>query len=387
MKFERLPIPSWEFPDLVAFNRRVHERIDPWWDRRWIRRVTWTGLALFTLFAGVWLYFATGLPTSEKLLAYEPPLPTNVRGYNGDPVQTFARERRVELSYDEFPPMLIQAYISAEDKTFFTHGGIDYPGFAKAVFNYTVHVGRGGRVRRRLDHHPAGGEISAAGFELQRRAQDPRGDPRLSARIDPQQAADSRALPQFDLPRPQRLRRSGRKPRLFRQGRQRADPARSGLSRRSSSCTGQLRPGARDPEGTRPSQLCAAGDVSQRLHHRGSVAFGRGDSARHHPLRQQRQIPSAGRILHGGGPARDHQAVRRGLRQGVEQPLRRGPVGPHLDGPDDAGCGRAIASRRADQVRRRPRLARLRTQREPRQGRLGRPARPGSGWRRLSRLE
>ena len=146
MKFERLTIPNWKLPDLVAFNRRVHERIDPWWDRRWIRRVTWTGLALFALFAGVWLYFATGLPSSEKLLAYEPPLPTNVRGYNGDPVQTFARERRVELSYDEFPPMLVQAYISAEDKTFFTHGGIDYPGFGKAVFNYVLHVGRGGRV-------------------------------------------------------------------------------------------------------------------------------------------------------------------------------------------------------------------------------------------------
>src|SRR5215212_618291 len=146
MKFERLKIPDWKLPDLVAFNRRVHERIDPWWDRRWIRRVTWTGLALFTLFAGVWLYFATGLPSSEKLLAYEPPLPTNVRGYDGDPVQTFARERRVELSYDEFPPLVVHAYISAEDKTFFSHGGIDYPGFLKAVFNYTVRVGRGGRV-------------------------------------------------------------------------------------------------------------------------------------------------------------------------------------------------------------------------------------------------
>ena len=220
MKFERLTVPDWKLPDLVAFNRRVHERIDPWWDRRWVRRVTWAGLALFALFAGVWLYFATGLPSSEKLLAYEPPLPTNVRGYNGDPVQTFARERRVELSYDEFPPMLVQAYISAEDKTFFTHGGIDYPGLGQAVFNYVLHVGRGGRVPGRLDHHPAGGEISAEGFELQCRAQDPRGDPRVQARVDLVQAADPRALPQLDLPRPQRLRRAGRSPGLFRQGRE-----------------------------------------------------------------------------------------------------------------------------------------------------------------------
>ncbi|HEY6663334.1 MAG TPA: PBP1A family penicillin-binding protein [Sphingomicrobium sp.] len=146
MKFERLPIPSWKLPNLVAFNERVHAIVDPWWERLWIRRAAWAALALFVLFGGTWLYFATGLPSSEKLLAYEPPLPGNVRGYDGDPVQTFARERRVELDYDEYPPMLVQAFISAEDKTFFEHHGIDYPGFTKAVFNYTIHLGGGGRV-------------------------------------------------------------------------------------------------------------------------------------------------------------------------------------------------------------------------------------------------
>src|SRR3954467_8180614 len=148
MKFERLSVPSWEFPDLVAFNRRVHERVDPWWDRKWVRRVTWTGLTFFVLFAGIWLYFATGLPSSEKLLAYEPPLPTNVRGYDGDPIQTFARERRVELAYDEIPPLVVQAFISAEDKGFFQHHGIDYPGLVGAVFDYaTKSVTGGGRAK------------------------------------------------------------------------------------------------------------------------------------------------------------------------------------------------------------------------------------------------
>ncbi len=151
MKFERLTIPNWripELPDLVAFNRRVHERIDPWWKRLWVRRLTWAALAAFVLFAGTWLYFATGLPSSEKLLAYEPPLPTNVRGYEGDPVQTFARERRVELAYDEYPPMLVQAFISAEDKTFFQHHGIDYTGLVGAVGDYAAKtVLGGGRAR------------------------------------------------------------------------------------------------------------------------------------------------------------------------------------------------------------------------------------------------
>jgi len=146
MKFERLNVPAWPLPDLVAFNERVHEWVDPWWHRRWVRLIAWAGAALFALFAAMWIYFASGLPSSQTLLAYQPPLPTNVRGYDGAPVQTFARERRVDLSYDEYPQVLVQAFTSAEDKTFFSHHGIDIPGTLKAIFNYGVHIGRGGRV-------------------------------------------------------------------------------------------------------------------------------------------------------------------------------------------------------------------------------------------------
>ena len=146
MKFERLTSPGWQLPDLVAFNERVHEWVDPWWARTWVRLIAWAVAGLFVLVAAMWIYFASGLPSAQTLLAYQPPLPTNVRGYNGDPVQTFARERRVDLSYDEIPPLVVHAFISAEDKTFFHHHGIDYAGFIKAVFNYTTHLGRGGRV-------------------------------------------------------------------------------------------------------------------------------------------------------------------------------------------------------------------------------------------------
>ncbi|HET6943261.1 MAG TPA: PBP1A family penicillin-binding protein [Sphingomicrobium sp.] len=144
MRFERLSAVPSKLPDLVAFNQLVRERVDPWVQRKWVR---WLGIALiggFVLFSAMWLYFASGLPSSEKLLAYQPPLPTSVRGYDGNPVQTFARERRVELSYDEYPPMLVQAFVSAEDKTFFSHGGIDYPGLVGAVFDFTTKTATGG---------------------------------------------------------------------------------------------------------------------------------------------------------------------------------------------------------------------------------------------------
>jgi len=147
MKLPRLNVANWPLPDLVAFNNRVHERVDPWFARRWVRRLTWTGLGFFVFFAAVWLYFASGLPSSQTLLAYQPPLPTNVRGYDGTPVQTFARERRVELSYDEFPPLVVNAFLSAEDKSFFRHPGIDILGLAGAVVDYTAKSITGGRAK------------------------------------------------------------------------------------------------------------------------------------------------------------------------------------------------------------------------------------------------
>jgi penicillin-binding protein 1A len=148
MKFERLSVPNVPLPDMVAFNRRVHVYVDPLFRRRRVRWLAIAAAILFTLFGAIWLYFAAGLPSSETLLAYQPPLPTKVRSYDGDPVQTFARERRVNLSYDEYPPVVVHAFISAEDKTFFQHHGIDYTGLVGAVADYaTKTVTGGGRAR------------------------------------------------------------------------------------------------------------------------------------------------------------------------------------------------------------------------------------------------
>ena len=116
MLSERLNVSNWPLPDLVAFNERVHAAVDPYFERRWLRRLAWAAFAALMFVAVVWTYVASTIPSSQTLLAYQAPLPTNVRGYDGAPVQTFARERRVELSYDEFPPLVIHAFISAEDR-------------------------------------------------------------------------------------------------------------------------------------------------------------------------------------------------------------------------------------------------------------------------------
>ncbi|MES2301568.1 MAG: transglycosylase domain-containing protein, partial [Pseudomonadota bacterium] len=95
----------------------------------------------------VWLTVARGLPSADKLLTYQPPLPTMVRGYDGEIVSSYARERRVQLRFVDFPEPMINAFLSAEDKTFWTHGGIDYLGLAGAVIDYATKFGSGERAR------------------------------------------------------------------------------------------------------------------------------------------------------------------------------------------------------------------------------------------------
>ncbi|MGC6328037.1 penicillin-binding protein 1A [Rhizorhabdus sp. FW153] len=129
------PFPGWR--DQVRHLRGYRS-----W--RWSGYLLWSAALAWLL---IWFFFARGLPSADALLAYQPPLPTNVRGYDGEPIADFARERRVQLSYQEFPPILVDAFISAEDKTFFSHPGIDFGGLAGAVWDYTSKLGSGRRAR------------------------------------------------------------------------------------------------------------------------------------------------------------------------------------------------------------------------------------------------
>lgn len=106
-----------------------------WWQSKRFRRATY-GVGTFVLFLLLfWVLFARNLPDAEALIEYESPLPTVVRDVNGEPFHSYARERRVQLEYADFPKLLVRAYLAAEDKTFFSHGGIDYPGIVSAIFD------------------------------------------------------------------------------------------------------------------------------------------------------------------------------------------------------------------------------------------------------------
>ncbi len=112
------------------------------WRFWWVKAlVALCGLGLLGLFL-IWLVFARNLPDAEMLVEYQPPLPTMVRAYDGEPVHSYARERRVQLNYADFPPLLIRSYLAAEDRTFFEHDGLDYPGIASAVITNLTNSGR-----------------------------------------------------------------------------------------------------------------------------------------------------------------------------------------------------------------------------------------------------
>ena len=116
------------------------------WKRRWVKVLAVLLALPVVAYIVLWFMFARGLPSAESLLSYEPVLPTYVRDIHGEPVQSFARERRVQLAYEEFPPQLINAFLAAEDRTFFDHGGLDYPALMRAVANYMLTLGSGERV-------------------------------------------------------------------------------------------------------------------------------------------------------------------------------------------------------------------------------------------------
>ena len=127
-------------------------RLRDWYAQQWAQnrrfRIANYLLAAF-LAANLVLYVAVirNLPSAETLLTYQPPLPTMVRGLNGEIVYSYARERRVQLRFVDFPDRLVNAYLSAEDKSFWSHGGVDYGGLAGAVVDYVGKVGSGKRAK------------------------------------------------------------------------------------------------------------------------------------------------------------------------------------------------------------------------------------------------
>ena len=95
--------------------------------------------------AGLMWHFSKDLPDYSQLQDYEPPVTTRVHAGDGTLVAEYARERRLYIPIQAVPKLVINAFLAAEDKNFYEHGGIDYQGMARAAVLYAQNYGSGRR--------------------------------------------------------------------------------------------------------------------------------------------------------------------------------------------------------------------------------------------------
>lgn len=88
--------------------------------------------------SGYIFYLMAKLPTVDRLADYKPPIVSQVFGDDGSLVGEFYLERRIVVPVNQMPRKLIQAFVAAEDASFYQHKGIDYFGILRAAVKNVI---------------------------------------------------------------------------------------------------------------------------------------------------------------------------------------------------------------------------------------------------------
>ena len=88
-------------------------------------------IGVFLTFSAFW-YFSHDLPDFKKLSGYEPSVLSRVYDDNGQLIAEYSVEKRLFIPYDSIPDKVINSFLSAEDKNFFDHPGVDARGVTRA---------------------------------------------------------------------------------------------------------------------------------------------------------------------------------------------------------------------------------------------------------------
>ena len=94
--------------------------------------------------SSLWEY-ADQLPDYHQLAKYEPAVTTRLYAGDGQLLKEYASEKRLFVPIDKIPERVKQAFISAEDKNFYHHSGVDYFGIIRAVIGNIKNIGTGRR--------------------------------------------------------------------------------------------------------------------------------------------------------------------------------------------------------------------------------------------------
>ena len=102
-------------------------------------------VCLFFVFSTLW-YFSIGLPDYKKLSNYQPPISSRVYSNDGKLIAEYAIEKRLFIPYEFIPKKVINSFLSAEDKNFFNHPGVDVKGILRALIKNLKNISSNKRL-------------------------------------------------------------------------------------------------------------------------------------------------------------------------------------------------------------------------------------------------
>ncbi|MHA1597116.1 MAG: penicillin-binding protein 1A [Alphaproteobacteria bacterium] len=109
--------------------------------------LTFLGMLIVVAFAGVggvlavFYNFGSDLPDYRQLADYEPPVMTRVHAGDGRLLAEYAIEKRVFVPIRAMPKRVVNSFLAAEDKNFYSHPGIDFIGVARAILTNVKNIG------------------------------------------------------------------------------------------------------------------------------------------------------------------------------------------------------------------------------------------------------
>ena len=96
-------------------------------------------IIMIAIFSILWT-FSNNIPDYKFLKNYKPPVSSKMYSGDGDLVADFSKEKRIFVPYSAIPSNVVNAFLSAEDKNFFTHPGVDAKGVLRATFNNITNI-------------------------------------------------------------------------------------------------------------------------------------------------------------------------------------------------------------------------------------------------------
>lgn len=113
----------------------------------WAAMTLMAGVAAAGVLVAVYAaYVFYDLPDTSELADYRPATATRVYAGDGTLIGEFSDQRRIYVTYDQVPQELVQAFLAAEDRNYFSHGGIDVSGIGRAMIKNVFNVMSGRRL-------------------------------------------------------------------------------------------------------------------------------------------------------------------------------------------------------------------------------------------------